>query len=309
MTTKGDTMNRLIHVGFGNIVNTDKIIAIVSPESAPIKRLVQKAKEIWDWQSMPHRDAGRNPYWSWRTVRSCCLHFYPRRLREEHRHCGRTKKKRTVKKMQNKGILMVISGFSGAGKGTLVKKLLSEYDNYALSISMTTRGPREGEQDGREYFFRTREQFEENIAKNGFIEYAQYCGNYYGTPKAYVEEQMQAGKDVILEIEIQGAMKIKEQFPESLLLFVTPPSAEELQKRLVGRGTETADVIAQRLARAYEESEGMDAYDYIVVNDDLDECAAAVQKYVEAAKNVPSRRVEFITEIREELKGFAKGAK
>ena len=101
--------------------------------------------------------------------------------------------------MQNKGILMVISGFSGAGKGTLVKKLLSEYDNYALSISMTTRGPREGEQDGREYFFRTREQFEENIAKNGFIEYAQYCGNYYGTPKAYVEEQMQAGKDVILD--------------------------------------------------------------------------------------------------------------
>ena len=199
--------------------------------------------------------------------------------------------------MQNKGILMVISGFSGAGKGTLVKKLLSEYDNYALSISMTTRQPREGEEDGREYFFRTREQFEENIAKNGFIEYAQYCGNYYGTPKAYVEEQM------------QGAMKIKEQFPESLLLFVTPPSAEELQKRLVGRGTETADVIAQRLARAYEESEGMDAYDYIVVNDDLDECAAAVQKYVEAAKNEPSRRREFIKEIREELKGFAKGAK
>ena len=98
--------------------------------------------------------------------------------------------------MQNKGILMVISGFSGAGKGTLVKKLLSEYDNYALSISMTTRQPREGEEDGREYFFRTREQFEENIAKNGFIEYAQYCGNYYGTPKAYVEEQMQAGCDL-----------------------------------------------------------------------------------------------------------------
>ena len=190
-----------------------------------------------------------------------------------------------------------------------MKSLMAKYDNYALSISMTTRQPREGEEDGREYFFRTREQFEENIAKNGFIEYAQYCGNYYGTPKAYVEEQMQAGKDVILEIEIQGAMKIKEQFPESLLLFVTPPSAEELQKRLVGRGTETADVIAQRLARAYEESEGMDAYDYIVVNDDLDECAAAVQKYVEAAKNVPSRRREFIKKIREELKGFAKGAK
>ena len=148
---------------------------------------------------------------------------------------------------------MVISGFSGAGKGTLVKKLLSEYDNYALSISMTTRQPREGEEDGREYFFRTREQFEENIAKNGFIEYAQYCGNYYGTPKAYVEEQMQAGKDVILEIEIQGALKVKEKFPDTLLLFVTPPSAEELKSRLVGRGTETMDVIEFRMNRAKEE--------------------------------------------------------
>ena len=211
--------------------------------------------------------------------------------------------------MSNKGILTVVSGFSGAGKGTIMKRLMEKYDNYALSVSATTRAPRPGEEEGREYFFRTVEEFEKMIAKEQLIEYAKYVDNYYGTPRAYVEEQLEAGKDVILEIEIQGAMKIKEQFPESLLLFVTPPSAEELQKRLVGRGTETADVIAQRLARAYEESEGMDAYDYIVVNDDLDECAAAVQKYVEAAKNVPSRRVEFITEIREELKGFAKGAK
>ena len=211
--------------------------------------------------------------------------------------------------MNKEGILIVVSGFSGAGKGTIMKALLERYDNYALSISATTRNPRPGEEEGKAYFFKTTEEFEKMIAQDDLIEYAMYVGNYYGTPKAYVEEQMQAGKDVILEIEIQGAMKIKEQFPESLLLFVTPPSAEELQKRLVGRGTETADVIAQRLARAYEESEGMDAYDYIVVNDDLDECAAAVQKYVEAAKNVPSRRVEFITEIREELKGFAKGAK
>ena len=211
--------------------------------------------------------------------------------------------------MNQRGILVVVSGFSGAGKGTLMKELLKRYDNYALSISATTRSPREGELDGREYFFVDKERFQQMIAEGELIEYAQYVNHYYGTPREYVERQMASGKDVILEIEIQGAMKIKEQFPESLLLFVTPPSAEELQKRLVGRGTETADVIAQRLARAYEESEGMDAYDYIVVNDDLDECAAAVQKYVEAAKNVPSRRVEFITEIREELKGFAKGAK
>ena len=211
--------------------------------------------------------------------------------------------------MNKEGILIVVSGFSGAGKGTIMKALLERYDNYALSISATTRNPRPGEEEGKAYFFKTTEEFEKMIAKDDLIEYAMYVGNYYGTPKAYVEEQMQAGKDVILEIEIHGAMKIKEQLPESLLLFVTPPSAEELQKRLVGRGTETADVIAQRLSRAYEESEGMDAYDYIVVNDDLDVCAAEVQKFVEAAKNEPSRRREFIKEIREELKGFAKGAK
>ena len=115
---------------------------------------------------------------------------------------------------------------------------------------MTTRGPREGEQDGREYFFRTREQFEENIAKNGFIEYAQYCGNYYGTPKAYVQKQLDLGKNVILEIEIQGALKIKEQFPDTILMFVTAPDACTLRDRLVGRGTETKDVIHARLARA-----------------------------------------------------------
>ena len=210
---------------------------------------------------------------------------------------------------KDEGILLVVSGPSGAGKGTICNEIRNIYPELNYSISMTTRTARVGEEEGVSYFFRSKEEFERLIKEDAFLEYACVYGNYYGTPKAYVEEQMQAGKDVILEIEIQGAMKIKEQFPESLLLFVTPPSAEELQKRLVGRGTETADVIAQRLARAYEESEGMDAYDYIVVNDDLDECAAAVQKYVEAAKNVPSRRVEFITEIREELKGFAKGAK
>lgn len=210
--------------------------------------------------------------------------------------------------MKQKGILIVLSGFSGAGKGTLVKKLLQTYDNYALSISMTTRQPREGERDGVEYFFRTKEQFEENISRDGFIEYACYCGNYYGTPKKYVEEQLEAGKDVILEIEIQGALKVKEQFPESLLMFVTPPTAAELQRRLVGRGTETEEVISKRLARASEESEGIEAYDYIVVNDDLDVCVKELHELVDAARRAPIRREKFIKEIREELKGFAKGA-
>ena len=211
--------------------------------------------------------------------------------------------------MKEKGILIVLSGFSGAGKGTLVKKLLQTHDDYALSISMTTRNPREGERDGVEYFFRTKEQFEENIRQDGFIEYACYCGNYYGTPKKYVEEQLEAGRNVILEIEIQGALKVKEQFPESLLMFVTPPTAAELQRRLIGRGTETEEVIMQRLARASEESEGIEAYDYIVVNDDLDVCVEELHCLVNAARRAPVRRDAFIKEIREELKGFAKGAK
>lgn len=210
--------------------------------------------------------------------------------------------------MEQRGILMVLSGFSGAGKGTLVKALLKKYNDYALSISMTTREPREGERDGVEYFFSTREKFEETIVNNGLIEYALYCGNYYGTPRAYVEEQMAAGKNVILEIEIQGALKIKEKFPESLLIFVTPPSADELKRRLEGRGTESADVIAQRLARATEESEGIEAYDYIVVNDDLDTCVDEVHRLVEAARRAPVRCQDFIKEIREELKKFSKGA-
>ena len=126
----------------------------------------------------------------------------------------------------NKGILVVVSGFSGAGKGTVMKRLMEKYDDYALSVSATTRKPRPGEEDGREYFFRTRDEFEKLIEEDALLEYAQYVENYYGTPRSYVEEQLQAGRNVILEIEIQGAMKIKEKIPEALLVFVTPPTVE-----------------------------------------------------------------------------------
>ena len=180
--------------------------------------------------------------------------------------------------MRHKGILIVVSGFSGAGKGTLMKKLVQEYDDYALSISATTRAPRPGEEDGREYFFLTKDVFEEKIAEDGLIEYACYCDNYYGTPRDYVEKQLAAGKDVILEIEIQGALKIRKQFPTALLLFVMPPDAEELKHRLTGRGTETAEVIDKRMARAVEEAEGIEEYDYIVVNDDLETCVKELQE-------------------------------
>ena len=209
--------------------------------------------------------------------------------------------------MSKKGVLIVISGFSGAGKGTLMKKLTADYDNYALSISMTTRSPREGEVHGREYFFVTKEEFEDRIAHDGMIEYASYCDNFYGTPKAYVEEQLENGKDVILEIEIQGAHKVKEIYPDAILMFVMPPSAGELYRRLKGRGTETEDVIAKRMARAVEESEGIDTYDYIVVNDKLEDCIAQINTIVDAAHNTPNSNVEFIDTIRKELKDLLKG--
>lgn len=211
--------------------------------------------------------------------------------------------------MKHKGILIVVSGFSGAGKGTLMKKLIQEYDNYALSISATTRAPRPGEEDGREYFFLNRSAFEEKIADNGLIEYASYCDNYYGTPRDYVEKQLEAGKDVILEIEIQGALKIKEQYPTALLLFVMPPSAQELERRLVGRGTETLDVVKKRMNRAIEEAQRIENYDYIVVNDDLDECVKQLHEIIKAAHNTPFRNEEFIENIRTELTVLSKGEK
>lgn len=208
--------------------------------------------------------------------------------------------------MNNKGILIVVSGFSGAGKGTLMKALMERYDNYALSISATTRNPRKGETDGREYFFRTVEEFEKMIAQEELIEYAKYVDNYYGTPKAYVMEQLQAGKDVVLEIEIQGALKVKEKFPDTLLLFVTPPSAEELKRRLIGRGTETMDVIKSRLERAVEESQGMDKYDYLVNNDDFETCVQEMHRIIQAEHDRVFRNGDFISRIRKELEAMGK---
>ena len=195
--------------------------------------------------------------------------------------------------MNRKGILIVVSGFSGSGKGTLMKELLSRYpDTYALSVSATTRQPRDGEQDGREYFF---------ISKDELIEYARYVKNYYGTPKEYVRKQLDAGKDVILEIEIQGALKVKEEFPDTLLLFVTPPSAGELKKRLVGRGTETMDVIESRMNRACEEAEGMDYYDYLVVNDDLNMCVEEMHMIIQGEHRRSFRNEAFMKTIKEDL--------
>lgn len=211
--------------------------------------------------------------------------------------------------MMHKGILIVVSGFSGAGKGTLMNRLIQEYDSYALSISATTRAPRAGEENGREYFFLNKEEFEKRIDAGGFIEYACYCDNYYGTPKDYVQEQLEAGKNVVLEIEIQGAMKIKKLFPTALLLFVMPPDVAELERRLNGRGTETCEVVDKRIKRAVEEAEGIEGYDYILVNDDLETCVKQLHEIVEAARCAPYRNEEFIENIRAELKVLAEGEK
>lgn len=209
---------------------------------------------------------------------------------------------------KNKGILTVVSGFSGSGKGTIMKELMKRYEgHYALSISAATRDPRPGETDGVDYFFRTREEFEQMIREDALIEYAQYVGNYYGTPRAYVEEQLDAGKDVILEIEIQGALKVKERFPDTLLLFVTPPSATELKNRLVGRGTETMEVIESRLNRAVREAEGIEQYDYLVVNDDLSECVDRVHGLICNEHCRVSRNLEAIDQVRGELHAFSQG--
>ncbi|MCI9107841.1 MAG: guanylate kinase [Lachnospiraceae bacterium] len=211
--------------------------------------------------------------------------------------------------MKRRGVLAVVSGFSGAGKGTLMKNLLNQYDNYALSISMTTRLPREGEENGREYFFVSKEIFEEKVQQDGLVEYACYCDNYYGTPREYVESQMAMGKDVLLEIEIQGALKVKEKFPEALLLFVMPPSAKELENRLTGRGTESADVVAKRLRRAVVEAQGIENYDYIVINDDLEVCTQELHSIIRTAHRSVGRNEEFIENMRQELNVLVKGEK
>ena len=207
--------------------------------------------------------------------------------------------------MKQQGILAVVSGFSGAGKGTIMKALLEKHDNYALSISATTRKPREGEVHGREYFFLSVEEFEELIEKDQLIEHARYVSNYYGTPRSYVEEKMAEGKDVILEIEIQGALKVKEKFPETLLVFIVPPTAEELKKRLIGRGTETMELIETRMARAVEEAEVMDAYDYILVNETVYKAVEDLHNLIQSQHMKADNNKERIQKMKEELRAIA----
>ncbi len=195
---------------------------------------------------------------------------------------------------REKGLLIVLSGPSGVGKGTVRKELFTDKDlDLQYSISMTTRQPRDGEVDGVDYFFRTKEEFEALIEQNKLLEWAEFVGNYYGTPVDYVKETIEAGKDVLLEIEVQGAMQVKKSFPEGVFIFLAPPSLSELRNRIVGRGTETEDVIHSRMLMAKEELEMMDEYDYVVENDTV-EMACERIKAIVTSENCRRERIAKI---------------
>lgn len=204
--------------------------------------------------------------------------------------------------VKRKGLLLVVSGPSGAGKGTICKALLNKNDQIKLSVSATTRKPRTGEVHGVNYFFLEKEEFTTMIENGEFLEYAQIYDNFYGTPKAAIIECLEKGQDVILEIEMQGAKQIKEVYPEGVFIFVLPPSLEELKSRIVGRGTETAEEIEKRFSCAFEEINQIENYDYFIVNEDVDKSVNDVEAIICAEKNKVTRyKNNIIDKFKEEL--------
>lgn len=196
-----------------------------------------------------------------------------------------------------KGTLIVLSGPSGSGKGTLVNEYVKNFEDVFVSISATTRAPREGEKHGVNYYYMSVEEFEEKINENGFLEHAQFCGNYYGTPRDKVEEALNEGKDVILEIEVQGAFQVKANYPGAVLVFTMPPSFEILRERLIGRGTESMEVVEKRLCRAGEEIESAPGYDYLIINNTIEKAVRDLRAIFDAEKCKVKNNVEFIKEF------------
>lgn len=198
----------------------------------------------------------------------------------------------------NKGLLVVISGPSGAGKGTICKALLQKQD-FWISVSATTRKPRNGEVDGKSYYFLEVDEFKNRIANDGFLEYAEVYGNYYGTPKASVEEKLNQGEDVILEIDIQGALKVKENYPEGVFIFILPPSMEELKKRIIGRGSETKESLLRRFTSAYKEINYVSKYNYAVINDEVEEATKKIESIIIAERCRVDRIKDNIIDCKE----------
>jgi len=199
-------------------------------------------------------------------------------------------------KGNGKGKLIVLSGPSGVGKGTVCNALRKQNTDLVYSVSATTRSPRQGEVDGVNYFFKTREEFEQMIANNELLEWAEYCDNYYGTPKQFVEQTLQSGKDIILEIDVRGALKVKQQFPDGIFIFLLPPSLEELENRIVQRGTESEEVIRNRMAIAREELAQIEHYDYAIINDEVE---AACQKIMAILTAEHCRKDRIISKIKQ----------
>lgn len=196
-------------------------------------------------------------------------------------------------KTRKRGTLIVISAPSGAGKGTVISKLLEKEDNLWLSVSATSRTPRTNDIEGVTYYFYSKEEFEKKIKEGYFLEFAEYAGNYYGTPKEFIEEKLSKGIDVILEIEIQGAMQIKKLVPEALFIFIMPPTLQELKRRLVGRNTDSKEKIIERFKIAYKEINEVSKYNYVVVNDEVDNAVSKIQAIIKAEKC----RVDRIEEV------------
>lgn len=202
--------------------------------------------------------------------------------------------------MKEKGLLLVISGPSGAGKGTICKALIDKNTMW-LSVSATTRAPREGEIEGKNYYFLPHDEFLSRIEKNDFLEYAEVYGNYYGTPKSNVKEMLENGKDVILEIDIQGALKVKEVFPEGIFIFILPPSMEELKQRIIKRGSETPESLMTRFKSAYKEINYVSKYSYAVVNDTVETAVSKIESIVVAERCRVDRIKDTIINSKEEL--------
>ena len=198
-----------------------------------------------------------------------------------------------------RGMLIVLSGPSGTGKGTVCKALLNKHRDISLSISCTTREPRAGEVHGKHYFFTNKNEFEERIGKGDFLEYANVFSNYYGTPKSFVDEMLASGKDVLLEIDVQGALKVKENSPEGVFIFLIPPSMAELEKRIRSRGTETEEKIRERLGKAGAEMDLMDRYDYVIINDEVDNVVAKIESIMDAERLRVPRNLDKIQQFKE----------
>lgn len=202
----------------------------------------------------------------------------------------------------DRGLLIVLSGPSGVGKGTVRKHIFDHYNNdFDYSISMTTRNQRAGEVDGEDYYFRSREEFEQLIENDGLLEYAEYVGNYYGTPLEYVEQTLESGRDVFLEIEVQGALKVRKKMQDGIFIFLSPPDLEELESRLVGRGTDSDEMISKRISKAVQELKLIQYYDYVVENDSVDQAAQKIRHIIESEHLKVHRNLKSFTKIIEEM--------